>query len=584
MTQQPFSRPGAVDLSGLNRPAAPSSGGASPATSSHGSAYSLDVSQQNLQTLLESSVTAPVVLVFYSPSRVPESTAYADEVAAAIDAYDGRFLAGLVDIDASPEIAQSLQIQQVPLLMVILDGRPAAQPIPGVLKRDEIDTLLNQLAQGLTAQGITSRHQPLTAAVPADGDEPEEQVDPRYAAAHQALENNDVDGAVTEYQRLVDANPADAEAAAGLAMAKVLQRTQGVDLDAAREAAAAEPGRRRRSDAGGRPRSARRARRRLLLPVGRPGPADGGRRAQPGPGAPARAVRGRGQRRPARPPRPAEPRVGTLLRSGRMSTIVYCHAHPDDEASQTSGAMARASAEGHRVVVVFATNGDHGEIASDAVEGETVAEYRRREAEASAAALGLARIAWLGYADSGMSGWEQNDAEGSFHQADLDEAARRLADVLDEEDADVLVGYDWHGGYGHPDHVKVHHLVHAAAPLARRTPRLLESTFNRTDMQRMVDEARAAGVDMGGDFSDFDPDAPMDDGNPFGTPGGRDHLGGRRVGVPRPQAGLARGAQIPGDRHRAVPGDATRDVRPDLRSGALHRARRRRPDAPRLAL
>ena len=201
-----------------------------------------------------------------------------------------------------------------------------------------------------------------------------------------------------------------------------------------------------------------------------------------------------------------------------MSTIVYCHAHPDDEASQTSGAMARASAEGHRVVVVFATNGDHGEIASDAVEGETVAEYRRREAEASAAALGLARIAWLGYADSGMSGWEQNDAEGSFHQADLDEAARRLADVLDEEDADVLVGYDWHGGYGHPDHVKVHHLVHAAAPLARRTPRLLESTFNRTDMQRMVDEARAAGVDMGGDFSDFDPNAPMDDGNPLGTP------------------------------------------------------------------
>src|SRR3954447_605367 len=242
MTQQPFSRPGAVDLSGLNRPAAPSSGGASPATSSHGSAYSLDVSQQNLQTLLESSVTAPVVLVFYSPTRVPESTAYADEVAAAIDAYDGRFLAGLVDIDASPEIAQSLQIQQVPLLMVILDGRPAAQPIPGVLKRDEIDTLLNQLAQGLTAQGVTSRHQPLGAA-PSEGDSEAdvEGVDPRYAAAQTALENDDIDGAVAEYQRLVDATPADAEAAAGLAMARVLQRTQGVDLAAAREAAAESP-------------------------------------------------------------------------------------------------------------------------------------------------------------------------------------------------------------------------------------------------------------------------------------------------------------------------------------------------------
>jgi putative thioredoxin len=246
MTQQPFTRPGAVDLSGLTRPAP---GGGQPgdaaggrgATATGRSSYTLDVSEQSFQTLLESSVTAPIVLVFYSPSRVPESTAYADEVSAAIEAYDGRFLAGMVDIDAQPTIAQSLQIPQVPLLMVILDGRPAAQPIPGVLKRDEIDTLLNQLAQGLTAQGITARHQPLAAAATGHDEVGEEQVDPRYAAAQQALENDDIDGAVVEYQRLVDANPADSEAAAGLAMAKVLQRTQGVDPGSAGAAAAASP-------------------------------------------------------------------------------------------------------------------------------------------------------------------------------------------------------------------------------------------------------------------------------------------------------------------------------------------------------
>src|SRR5215207_5713676 len=122
MTQQPFSRPGAVDLSGLTRPAPAAGQQASQAAGPGGgpgrSAYSLDVSEESFQTLLESSVTAPVVLVFYSPSRVPESTAYADEVAASVEAYDGRFLAGLVDIDASPTIAQSLQIPQVPLLMV----------------------------------------------------------------------------------------------------------------------------------------------------------------------------------------------------------------------------------------------------------------------------------------------------------------------------------------------------------------------------------------------------------------------------------------------------------------------------------
>lgn len=242
MTQQPFTRPGAVDLSGLKRPAPGSPGDASRPAAGAVTAYALDVTEQNFQTLLDASVTAPIVLVFYSPSRVPESATYADEVAAAIEAYEGRFLAGLVDIDASPAIAQSLQIPQVPLLMVILDGRPATQPIPGVLKREEVDTLLNQLAQGLTAQGVTSRHQPLAGApAPDDGEGGQAGVDPRYAAAQTALANDDVDGAVEEYQRLVDANPADAEAVAGLAMARVLQRTQGVEVDAAREAAAERP-------------------------------------------------------------------------------------------------------------------------------------------------------------------------------------------------------------------------------------------------------------------------------------------------------------------------------------------------------
>lgn len=242
MTQQPFSRPGAVDLSGLPRPGAAGGGaGGQPGQPMSGtSSYSVEVTEQSFSALLESSVTAPVVLVFYSPSRAPESTAYAREVAAAAEAYDGRFLAGLVDIDASPGIAASLQIAQVPLLMVILDGRPAAQPIPGVLRRDEIDTLLNQLAQGLTAQGITSRHQPLPTAGAAEGSA-EVGSDPRYAAAEEALATGDIDGAVAEYQRLVEANPADTEAAAGLAMATVLQRTQGVDAAAARAAADAAP-------------------------------------------------------------------------------------------------------------------------------------------------------------------------------------------------------------------------------------------------------------------------------------------------------------------------------------------------------
>jgi putative thioredoxin len=242
MTQQPFSRPGAIDLSGLSSsagPAAPAGGAAGPTTPT--GSYTVEVDEQSFQGILESSMTAPVVLVFYSPGRSPESAGLARDVSAVVEEYDGRFLAGLVDIDAHPQIAQAMQIQQVPLMYVILDGRPATQPIPGAPPIDELRAFFQQLGQQLTVQGIGGRHQPRRPAGLGEGEDGEQALDPRYAPAQDALEAGDIDAAVAEYQKLVDANPADAEAAAGLAMAKVLQRTQGVDLNAARAAAAASP-------------------------------------------------------------------------------------------------------------------------------------------------------------------------------------------------------------------------------------------------------------------------------------------------------------------------------------------------------
>ncbi|GAA1967920.1 tetratricopeptide repeat protein [Nocardioides panacihumi] len=242
MTQQPFSRPGAIDLSGLSRPGAPAAPAGGGVPSGPTGSYTVDVDEQAFQTILEASVTAPVVLVFYSPTRSPESATLANDVSTIVEEYDGRFLAGLVDIDAHPQIAQAMQIPQVPLMYVILDGRPATQPIPGAPPIDELRTFFNQLGQQLTVQGISGRHQPRRPAGLPEDEDGAQALDPRYAPAQDALEAGDIDGAVAEYQKLVDANPADAEAAAGLAMAKVLQRTQGTDLNAARAAAAADPG------------------------------------------------------------------------------------------------------------------------------------------------------------------------------------------------------------------------------------------------------------------------------------------------------------------------------------------------------
>lgn len=203
-----------------------------------------------------------------------------------------------------------------------------------------------------------------------------------------------------------------------------------------------------------------------------------------------------------------------------MGTLVAFHAHPDDESIATGGAMARAHAEGHRVVLVVATGGEHGEVPDDLHEGETLADRRRAETEASAAALGIDRIVWLGYTDSGMTGWDQNDHDHSFWQADLDEAAGRLATVLREESADVLTIYDWHGNYGHPDHVQVYRVgCRAEELLADELPglRVFEATMNRDELRRQFAQAREAG-DVFGPDEEFDPDGPMDDGNPMGLP------------------------------------------------------------------
>jgi putative thioredoxin len=239
MSQQPFSRPGAVDLSGLKQPGA---GGAAEAGAAPiaGSSYSLQVTQENFQSTVEASLTAPVLLVFYSPSRLPESTQMAQDLAQVAGEFEGRFLAGLVDIDAQPAIAQAVQLQSVPFVFAVIDGRP--QPlIQDVLNLDNLRAAVNQVMQQLTTQGITGRHQPRQAAPAAEGEDGEPVLDPRYAPAQDALEREDYDGAVAEYEKLLAANPADAEAAAGLAMAKVLQRTAGVDAAEARSAADAAP-------------------------------------------------------------------------------------------------------------------------------------------------------------------------------------------------------------------------------------------------------------------------------------------------------------------------------------------------------
>jgi LmbE family N-acetylglucosaminyl deacetylase len=168
-------------------------------------------------------------------------------------------------------------------------------------------------------------------------------------------------------------------------------------------------------------------------------------------------------------------------------TLIAFHAHPDDEALLTSGTMARAAAEGHRVVLVVATDGDLGLAASAYAADGHLGARRLAELRASAERLGVARVEHLGYADSGLGPELLADPPGRvrFARAPDEEAAERLAAILREEEADVLLGYDRNGGYGHPDHVKVHRVATLAAELAG-TPRVLHATVPRDTICRAI--------------------------------------------------------------------------------------------------
>ncbi|MFI6093923.1 PIG-L family deacetylase [Lentzea sp. NPDC051213] len=174
-----------------------------------------------------------------------------------------------------------------------------------------------------------------------------------------------------------------------------------------------------------------------------------------------------------------------------MATLVTFHAHPDDECIVTGGVMRKAFEEGHRVVLVVATRGEAGEIPDFLEEGEELWQRRVVETHAAADLLGVARVEFLGYLDSGMMGDELNSQPGSFWTADVEEAARKLAAILEEEDASALTIYDSFGGYGHPDHIQVHRVGKRAAEIAG-TPAVYQAMVKESEFREAM---RLAGME-----------------------------------------------------------------------------------------
>jgi LmbE family N-acetylglucosaminyl deacetylase len=195
-------------------------------------------------------------------------------------------------------------------------------------------------------------------------------------------------------------------------------------------------------------------------------------------------------------------------------TLLCVHAHPDDEAISTGGVLARYAAEGVRTVLVTCTNGELGDGPGGVKPGEpghtpaAVVALRRTELEASCRALGVAHLELLGYHDSGMMGWPQNDAPTAFWRADPLDAGARLVAIFERYRPQVVVTYDENGFYGHPDHIQANRVTVAAIGRSGIPEKLYYPAVPASWLTRFRELLVARGVDIPAEIQDV----------PFGTP------------------------------------------------------------------
>lgn len=219
---QNFSRPGAVDLSGLT--AAQPTENAAPA----GANYAVEVTEASFEVIAQQSMRYPVVLLLVS-GRDASSSQVQRDLTQTINAAQGRLLLGLVDVDTQPRIAQALGVAAVPTAIALLGGKMAPL-FQGTRDRADIQAVVDQIVQVAAANGLTGRAAPQPVAADAGESAGEEAgVDPRFAAADEALQTGDFKQAVAEFDKLLKANPRDTEAQAGRAQASLLLRTSNLD-------------------------------------------------------------------------------------------------------------------------------------------------------------------------------------------------------------------------------------------------------------------------------------------------------------------------------------------------------------------
>ncbi len=197
-------------------------------------------------------------------------------------------------------------------------------------------------------------------------------------------------------------------------------------------------------------------------------------------------------------------------------SLLAIFAHPDDEAFGTGGTLARYAAQGAQVYLVCATRGEAGEIADPSLATpENLGQVREGELRCAAETMGVAELIFLDYRDSGMAGTPENQHPQAFINAPAEEVVRSLVKIIRRLKPQVVATFEPNGGYGHPDHIAIHHhtvsAFHAAADPGKypelgpawQASRLFYTAIPRSFFQEMRQRMEALGIDTS-EFARFD--------------------------------------------------------------------------------
>ncbi len=240
MSSSSFSRPGAIDLSQLAKRAQPAPPPAGGAAGRGGVSYVVQVTEETFENeTIRKSLQHPVVVELYSP-RVASGQQLSDILIGIANASEGKFLLARLNVDVAPGIVQALQLQAVPTVIALIGGQ-AAPLFQGVQPREQVQAAIDQLLQASVANGVVGRAEPVGGAAAPAEEQDEAIPDPRFAAADAALDRGDFEAARDEFDRLLQANPADAEALAGKAQAGLFARAGALDPAPVLQAAESDP-------------------------------------------------------------------------------------------------------------------------------------------------------------------------------------------------------------------------------------------------------------------------------------------------------------------------------------------------------